>query len=74
MDQTQFDLICKIIQNGAPALANELCGALQNLVAGYNEAIAALNEANHCGHECKCEHNHEHEHECACEHEAASEQ
>jgi ABC-type nickel/cobalt efflux system permease component RcnA len=73
MDQTQFDLICKIIQKGAPVLADELCGAMHNLVVGYNDAIAAMamHEANHCGdHEGTCDHNHEHnhEHECACEH------
>lgn len=32
MTQFQFDLICKIIQNGAPALAQELCEALSNFV------------------------------------------
>lgn len=42
MNQFQFDLICKLIQNGAPALSNELIGALSNIV---NEANA-LREAN----------------------------
>ena len=40
MTQFQFDLICKIINAGAPALANELCGSLNSLVQSYNEAIA----------------------------------
>lgn len=39
MTQFQFDLICKIIENGAPALANELCGAVNNLVQSYNAAV-----------------------------------
>jgi hypothetical protein len=36
MTQFQFDAICKIVEVGAPALANELCGALQSLVKAYN--------------------------------------
>jgi hypothetical protein len=32
MTQFQFDLICKLIENGAPALANELITALQEMV------------------------------------------
>ena len=32
MTQFQFDLICKLIENGAPALANELINALQEMV------------------------------------------
>ena len=43
MNQTQFDLICKIIQNGAPVLAEELCGALANL-ARECTALAEENE------------------------------
>lgn len=43
MTQFQFDLICKIITNGAPALAGELCNALNTLVSGY-DAIAKENE------------------------------
>ena len=39
MTQFQFEVICKIIENGAPALANELCGTLHNLVQSYNEVI-----------------------------------
>ena len=44
MNQAQFDLICKIIRNGAPALAEELCGALTNLARGYT-ALAEENES-----------------------------
>ena len=43
MTQFQFDLICKIIENGAPALANELCNAVSNLVQSYNK-LAEENE------------------------------
>lgn len=44
MDQIQYEIIKKVIQNGAPALANELCSALDNLVNGYNEAINEVEE------------------------------
>lgn len=43
MTQLQFDLICKIIENGAPALANELCGALDAFVKSYT-GLADENE------------------------------
>lgn len=36
MNQEQYELIVKIIKSGAPALADELVGALQNLVNAYN--------------------------------------
>lgn len=36
MTQLQFEMICKIIENGAPALANELCNALNDLVVDRN--------------------------------------
>lgn len=36
MNQFQFDLICKIIETGAPALANELIGAMRGLAEDYN--------------------------------------
>lgn len=45
MTQLQFDMICKIIQSGAPALANELCGALNDLVVGYNRMAEQLKAA-----------------------------
>jgi hypothetical protein len=44
MNQFQFDLICKIIASGAPALANELCGALDNLVQSYNITVKELEQ------------------------------
>lgn len=40
MTQFQFDMICKVIEGGAPALTNELCGALANLVQSYNKVTA----------------------------------
>lgn len=43
MTQFQFDLICKIIDQGAPVLAGELCGALNTLVLERN-ALVAENE------------------------------
>lgn len=43
MTQFQFDLICKIIENGAPVLANELCSALDSFVRDRN-TLAAENE------------------------------
>ncbi len=36
MTQLQFEMICKIVENGAPALADELCGALDGLVKRHN--------------------------------------
>ena len=36
MTQEQYELICKIITNGAPALSNELCTALNNLINSFN--------------------------------------
>ena len=46
MDQTQFDVIVKIIRNGAPALAEELIQSLINLVndAGkYHQLLEKVN-------------------------------
>jgi cell shape-determining protein MreC len=43
MTQFQFDVLCKVIENGAPALANELCSAVSNLVQSYNK-LAEENE------------------------------
>jgi len=43
MTQFQFDLICKLIDSGAPILSRELCGSLDALVKGYN-AIVEENE------------------------------
>lgn len=39
MTQFQFDLICKIINAGAPALAEELCNSLGTLVQAYNNVV-----------------------------------
>lgn len=39
MTQFQLDVICKIIDAGAPAIAEELCGALDILVRSYNAAV-----------------------------------
>ena len=43
MTQFQFDLICKIIETGAPALANELIGAMRGLAEEYTK-LAEENE------------------------------
>lgn len=48
MTQLEFDVIMKLIENGAPALAHELCGSLNDLVNDYNKLrteLAARNEA-----------------------------
>lgn len=37
MNQEQLNLIFKLIKAGAPALADELCTSLVNLVNAYNE-------------------------------------
>lgn len=37
MTQFQFDTICNIIRSGAPALANELCSSLNDLVVDRNQ-------------------------------------
>ena len=44
MTQFQFDTIIKVIESGAPALANELCNSLNDLVNEYN----ALREEKEC--------------------------
>lgn len=36
MTQFQFDMIIKVIERGAPALADELCTSLNDLVNAYN--------------------------------------
>ena len=43
MNQYQFETILKIIESGAPALANELCNSLNDLVNDRN-ALAQENE------------------------------
>jgi hypothetical protein len=37
MTQFEFDVIVKLVENGAPALARELCGSLNDLVIEYNQ-------------------------------------
>ena len=37
MTQFEFDVIVKLVENGAPALARELCGSLNDLVVEYNQ-------------------------------------
>lgn len=37
MTQFQFEMICKIVQSGAPALSNELCSSLNDLVVDRNQ-------------------------------------
>jgi ATP phosphoribosyltransferase len=39
MTQFQFDIICKIVSTGAPALANELNSALDEFVQSYNACL-----------------------------------
>lgn len=40
MTQLQYDMIVKVIQNGAPALAEELISALGALITSYQELKA----------------------------------
>jgi hypothetical protein len=66
MTQFQFDLICKLIENGAPALANELITALQGMVQTCNATaeenaqlkarIEELTADCKCSADCECEH------------------
>ena len=37
MTQFEFDVIVKLVENGAPVLARELCGSLNDLVIEYNQ-------------------------------------
>lgn len=37
MTQFQFEVICKVIESGAPALSNELCSSLNDLVVDRNQ-------------------------------------
>ena len=70
MTQFQFDLICKLIENGAPALANELITALQGMVQTCNATaeenvqlkaqieelttVCKCSEDGECPSDCKC--------------------
>ena len=40
MTQFEFDVICKVVENGAPALANQLINSLSNVINEYNSAVA----------------------------------
>lgn len=44
MNQFQYDCIVRVISNGAPAIAEELCGALAGLVSERNEFKRQLDE------------------------------
>ncbi len=44
MTQLQFELICKVIESGAPALANELCDSLDALVKERNAFAEKLDK------------------------------
>ena len=64
MTQFQFDLICKLIETGAPALANELITALQEMVKICNATaeentqlkaqIEELTSDCKCSKDCEC--------------------
>ena len=48
MTRIQYEIIRKLISTGAPVLAAELCGALDNLIQAYNatnEELKALKES-----------------------------
>ena len=42
MNQNDYDLICKILENGAPALAGELINKLDNLITDYQNTHKRL--------------------------------
>ena len=44
MTQFQFELICKSLQSGVPALADELCDSLNDLVVDRNQLAAKVEE------------------------------
>lgn len=44
MTQVELDIICKTIQNGVPALANDLLKSLQDFVVEYNDMKTQLEE------------------------------
>lgn len=45
MNQEQYELIIKSIKYAMPAMADELCTALNNLVNGYNKLKETKKEA-----------------------------
>lgn len=44
MTQLEFDMICKILQNGAPAVANDLIKAITDVITAANTAITERDE------------------------------
>lgn len=42
MTQEQYNTICEILKNGAPALAASLIASLTNLVRGYQELVKEI--------------------------------
>lgn len=44
MTQLQFDTICEVLKEGAPALAPKLISALTNLVQAYQSMAKRLQE------------------------------
>lgn len=44
MTQWIYDTIVAVIQNGAPALANQLVGSLQDLVTDYQKKCKELED------------------------------
>lgn len=44
MTQYQYDTIMKVIVNGAPALSNELCEALAEVVSELNKLRETVND------------------------------
>ena len=59
MTQFQFEVICKTLDSAVPALAPELCSALNNLIVSYNKLVAEnaqLKDKCDCGDECECKH------------------
>lgn len=45
MTQEMYDLICKVLQGGAPALANDLIAALNKLITDYQTLKETIPEA-----------------------------
>lgn len=44
MTQESYNMICKILSSGAPALANELINDLNNLIASHQKLIKREDE------------------------------
>lgn len=54
MNQWMYDTIVAIIQNGAPAIANQLIGGLQELISDYQSKSKELEEKSTELEELKC--------------------